>query len=58
MDKQVIKDIIKDMIVNGEIQVTLNIPEYRSDWDYSVENRYDVKSVIGDCTVELEVCGE
>ena len=55
MNKQVIKDIIKDMIANGEMQVTLNIPEYFNDHDHSVENGHDVKSVIGDCTVELEV---
>ena len=55
MDKQIIKDVIKEMIANDEIQVTLSIPEYSSDWEYSVENGYDVKSVIGDCTVELEV---
>lgn len=55
MDKEIIKDIIKDMIRNGEIQVTLNIPEYGSDWEHSVENGHDVKSVIGDCTVELEL---
>jgi len=55
MSKQVIKDIIRDMIANDEIQVILNIPEYGSDWDYSVENGHDVKSVIGDCSFELEV---
>ena len=58
MSKQIIKDIIKEMIANDEIQVTLDIPEYMSDSDYSVENGRDVKSVIGDCTVELEVCDE
>ena len=58
MSKQIIKDIIKEMIANDEIQVTLNIPEYSSDWAYSVKNGHDVKSIIGDCTVELEVCDE
>ena len=43
------------MITSGEIQVTLDIPEYFNDHDHLVENAYDVKSVIGDCTVELEM---
>ena len=55
MDELKVKEIIKDMIKSGEIQVNLHVPEYSCDYEWKVENGYDVKSVIGEVYVELEV---
>lgn len=54
-DTDLIKQVVKQMIRDGEIEITLNVPEYRFDWDHSIENASDVKSVLEDCNVEFIV---
>ncbi|APC44435.1 hypothetical protein [Pseudoalteromonas phage PH357] len=57
MDKELIKEVVKEMIRDEEIFIHVTIPEYRYDWESKVENPYDVKTVIGECIFELEVSG-
>ena len=58
MNEIQVKEIIKDMIKSGEIQVNLHVPEYSHDYEWKVENGYDVKSVISEVYVELEISDE
>ena len=58
MNELQVKQIIKDMIKSGEIQVNLHVPEYSHDYEWKVENSYDVKNVIGEIYVELEISDE
>ena len=58
MDESQVREIIKDMIKSGELQVNLHVPEYSQDYEWKVENGYDVKSIISEVYVELEVGDE
>ena len=58
MDELKVKEIIKDMIKSGEILVNLRVPEYSWDHEWKVENSYDVKIVLGEVYVKLEVSDE
>lgn len=58
MDKLKVKEIIKGMIKSGEIQVNLHVPEHSHDYEWKVENGYDVKSIVSEVYVGLEVSDE
>jgi len=58
MDKKLIKEVIKEMIRDGEINITVSSIEYHWDYECKEMSLSDVKSAILECDFELEVSDE
>mgnify|MGYP003113616093 CR=1 FL=1 len=54
MDKNLIKEVIKEMIDNKEIEITMKNERYSFDWDEGITG-YDVKDIIEETEVIVEV---
>ena len=58
MDKQLIKDVIKEMIRDGEVSVTVSSCKYCWDSERRMMSFSDVKDTIIECDFKLEVSDE
>lgn len=55
VDKQLIKSVIKEMIENEEITLRLDTTMYQFDYDNNVTNAEDVKNIMYDVDIIIEV---
>lgn len=55
MSKQLIKELIKEMIRDGEISIKVSSMEYHWDYESKELSLSDVKNTILECDFELEV---
>lgn len=54
MDKHIIKEVIKEMIDNKEIEIILKNERYSFDWDDGITGS-DVKNIIEETEIIVEV---
>tara|TARA_R100000541_G_C1897352_1_gene84156 strand:- start:131151 stop:131339 length:189 start_codon:yes stop_codon:yes gene_type:complete len=55
LDKQLIKSVIKEMIEKGEITLRLDTTMYQFDYGNNVTNAEDVKNIMDDVDIIMEV---
>lgn len=55
LDKQLIRSVIKEMIENEEITLRLDTTMYQFDYDNNITNAEDVKNIMDDVNIIMEV---
>ncbi len=58
LDKALIKSVIKEMNEKGEITLRLDTARYQFDYDNNVTNAEDVKNIMDDVDIIIEVTND